>query len=368
MRWFPILGMIACGTPWEEGDLAGLRTFTVDRTAGANGTVQVAFKPEADDVSLQLVVRPFESVDGADLSHLRSLEVAKEPVYRAVDEVDPLNVFARSGAGFVASTTSMSWPIAPSDGPLATGERHLFRVGLTDATRVYTDGTAEMTVVVKSDDDLTSGTLRVNLMFGGNTATDSAVQQAVDGAIEVWRSTYRSIGLELDIERTDFPQGALVAPGQGDRATYEALSGTNRPNAVNLLVLEEIVDFTGTLGFSGGIPGPIVASNLSAVLVNTTLGAGTDGRYDDAEVTLLGETMAHEVGHYMGLFHPVERTYDSWDGLDDTPQCQDDETCTEQLGSNLMFPAPICSGSTCVVQQSLTDTQAAVVHRYTGVE
>ena len=50
---------------------------------------------------------------------------------------------------------------------------------------------------------------------------------------------------------------------------------------------------------------------------------------------MFGETMAHEIGHYMGLYHPVEASYNYWDALEDTVECGTWNACETQLGQQL---------------------------------
>ena len=76
------------------------------------------------------------------------------------------------------------------------------------------------------------------------------------------------------------------------------------------------------LGISAGVPGPafVGASYRSGVAIATFNEAvGKD---------YFGSTMAHEVGHYLGLFHSSEQGGDLHDTLTDT--LDDDST-------NLMF-------------------------------
>ena len=92
-----------------------------------------------------------------------------------------------------------------------------------------------------------------------------------------------------------------------------------------------------------------------------------DGTFDDEDIRIFGETMAHEVNHYLGLFHPVEVDFARWDALGDTPNCSDESNCHEVLAENLMFPYPICSLTSCLPQETLTEQQKGVLHRYVGV-
>ena len=105
----------------------------------------------------------------------------------------------------------------------------------------------------------------------------------------------------------------------------------------------------------------------SAVQISSLLASGPDGEFNAEDTRLLAETMAHEVAHYLGLFHPVESTWDAWDVLSDTPECQREGECVDELGDNLMFPFPVCGPSSCTPQDRLTDQQAGVANRYVGV-
>jgi hypothetical protein len=94
--------------------------------------------------------------------------------------------------------------------------------------------------------------------------------------------------------------------------------------------------------------------------------AGKDGTLDDQDVQTMGETMAHEAGHFLGLFHPVEfsdGTASSYDSLGDTPACSTRSDCDASLESNLMYPY-----ATGAVQDDLTAEQVGVLHRWTGVQ
>jgi hypothetical protein len=42
-------------------------------------------------------------------------------------------------------------------------------------------------------------------------------------------------------------------------------------------------------------------------------------------------------------------------------------TCEDDLADNNMFPYPLCDRSACEPQGALTEDQAAVLRRYTGV-
>ena len=82
----------------------------------------------------------------------------------------------------------------------------------------------------------------------------------------------------------------------------------------------------------------------------------------------MAETMAHEVGHYMGLFHVVEGGYSSFDAIGDTPRCNGQNQCQNMLGDNNMYPFSLCSAQGCVRQRVLTPGQLEVSNRYLATD
>ena len=100
-------------------------------------------------------------------------------------------------------------------------------------------------------------------------------------------------------------------------------------------------------------------------------GAGPDGVYSESEINVLAETMAHEVGHFMGLFHPIELEGGDSDPLTDTPTCSSPIECETNpaLAMNLMFPTPVADSSGGVLRQNqISGQQRGVLNRYIAVD
>ena len=119
------------------------------------------------------------------------------------------------------------------------------------------------------------------------------------------------------------------------------------------------------MGVVGSIPGSSFSSPNSVVLISWLGIAGVDGELNtEEEIRMLAETFGHEIGHYMGLFHPVEDDFESWDALEDTPECNRQYTCEQLLQNNLMFPYPVCDYDECLEQDQLTPDQIATITHY----
>lgn len=143
--------------------------------------------------------------------------------------------------------------------------------------------------------------------------------------------SYRVIRTEDDISE-------LVALSQVPGQTADdALS-------LNVFFVRNISLGGGTIGISQGLPGPagIHGTGASGVVFTSeflgqTFNDPSSGQTNGNEYT--GVVMAHELGHYLGLFHTTEQFAQGQDPLTDTPVCgrnQFPDNCPDL--DNLMFP------------------------------
>ncbi len=265
-------------------------------------------------------------------------------------------------------TTAFNWPVRREDGPLFAGE-WVVELGLTDNDSAYLpDEPVTITVHTKGDDDLWAGSLPVNLVWADGVDSDPEVVSAVDAAVEEWRAIWAAVDLDLDERWHQSDLDPLLGFGRSGSAE---LARFTKDFAGTLVVVvgESVMGEERTFGLSGGVPGTLAPSPLSFVVVSWLAHAGTDGVFADEELAAFGQTMAHEASHYLGLYHPVETGYSSWDALSDTVPCDERFGCEDDLGANLMYPEPVCDGYglSCVDQVELTAQQAAVLQRYAGV-
>lgn len=354
--------LVGCGTPWVETEQGGLRRLTSTLNSTGSGTLRLTIKPDPGETAMLVTIEP---VDPALEVHVRTLEVGNAVPFRADVEVNSAR--AKTNAGYIGTVVNLNWPVLPSDGPLL-GVTHKVGAGLVNSGLSYTKGRSFVSVLLKRDSDLAAGDLDVNVVFAGRTGGNADTVAATERAVEIWREIYRSVGIEINPTWFDYDgDSVLQAPGQGDPDVYREIAQQTGFGGVNLVIVDDIAGFSDVFGFAGDIPGPLVPTGRSGVVVSAGLGAGPDGVFSPAETQLLAETMAHEVGHFLGLYHPVETTFQSWDALGDTAECEQEFACIQALGTNLMFPFPICDGFSCVPQTHLTEEQGGVAHRYTGV-
>lgn len=263
--------------------------------------------------------------------------------------------------------TAFDWPIRKLDGPLTEGTWRMVW-SITDADYYYVPyEPVTVTIATKRDPDFTTAEIGVRIVYADGVDDDPEVVAAVETAVERWREVWAMYGWTLH---------ESYASSDLDPDLGFAYAGTNEivPVAAEkdegdlLLVVGERIDGGNAFvyGIASGIPGTIEVTSRTYVVVSWLAHAGTNASFDDDEMRLMGETMAHEVGHYQGLFHPVESSFDFWDALPDTPHCASAATCEDQLGANLMFPYAICDADDCLATDEVTADQQGVVHRYIG--
>ena len=267
-------------------------------------------------------------------------------------------------------TTAFNWPIRDVDADLTPGT-YIAEISTTSNNGDYV-GNEPITVSIhkKIDADFNGGDVELHILWADGVENDAAIVSAVEGAVERWREIWGAVGITL--EETFHSTG--LDPQLGFTYTGDALiedqTETFGEDAMVLIVGEQILNETDTFGISAGIPGTLAASEMTFVVVSWLTHAGADASFSADEIRIMGETMAHECGHYAGLYHPVEFGFEYWDALDDTSQCGGYTGCENQLGDNLMFPYPVCDyygDGSCVSQDNLTGQQQSVMNRYMGV-
>ena len=267
---------------------------------------------------------------------------------------------------FYASTdvSVLNWPIRESDPALTRGDWLIYASTLDNQGYYKGNEAVDVTVIRRSCGGGSAG-LPVTIVYAGGIERDRVVTDAVEAAADRWVEIYGAYGLDLTIEYASADiDGSVPEPIVGDdsyASIYDAFG-----KGVVVVVGEDVAGEADLYGEAGGVPGPLIASEHSVVAVSWLIHAGPDASFSNDEIEVFAETMAHEAGHYLGLFHPVEIDWTYWDALDDTKACTSTAACERALGSNLMFPYPVCDAS-CVEQSSLSAGQVGVLNLNVGV-
>jgi hypothetical protein len=225
------------------------------------------------------------------------------------------------------------------------------------------------TIFQRVEDDPSKGTLKVVVAYAQGVDQDAEVVDAVNKAMDRWKEIYATYGITLSWRTDTIDVDPALPDSDPGESGYKDYTATLTDHEVVMVIGQRINKDIELYGEAGGIPGAMVPSNRSVVAVGWEANAGADGVFSDADIELMAETMAHETGHYLGAYHPVEEDYKYWDALDDTEDCTTEKSCDSDLGTNLMYPYPVCvNPKKCTVQDQLTPEQITVFNSFISVE
>lgn len=229
--------------------------------------------------------------------------------------------------------------------------------------------------------------INVHLIFvaGSNpAASEAGIATAITRLSSLY--TQNTVRIRPVITSTTLNNAAYLTLTSLDRDSVAAGSlgglfannaSVEKADALNIFFVKNDT-VSGVLGVSGGIPGlpGKVGTRNSAMVVVFDTHLGTPGATPtDSELTLMGETIAHEAGHWLGLYHLAESNYNSTqsvynrDPISETPRCTQnpvslvncDGTAENNSGArNVMF----WSGTAGFDQSRFTGEQGWVLRRH----
>ena len=342
-----------CTTATASGDSTGSSSYTASTLTLSSGSGSFTLPSNV----LSFVV----SATGSDprFSTLTRADGTNVLGLTSQNQSDTYSVFAYGQSDYVnflvpldssLTATSGSWTVATTN---ATGAKVVVRSGTVSDTptlivQPYLTGTTY------SASDLSTALTTMQTIYSNNgvTLTVNSVQ-TISG------SQYTSVSSSF----MDNTTSALLNQGQTDNISLffvEDFSGSS----------------SGLLGISAGIPGSLgVSGNHNGVLVGLT-GHASGG---SLQTQLLAETTGHEIGHFLGLYHPTEYAGILFDPLSDTPECGSAndsdssgkvsaEECESYGGGNLMFWTAYTTSSrnSGKKQETLCSNQVRVI-RYSPI-
>ncbi len=242
-----------------------------------------------------------------------------------------------------------------SSGKLYTGSSgHVYVANyklVSDSYSSLSGKTANLKVKVirKLDATAASGALDVNLILVGtdtiSASRTSAGQTNLNGLVGQVHTHLSQAGSGAKLGKVSAYEWTCEAGGDAyaslDIDDLDAMigngstvvSGSSERRALNLFIVSSITDGgsnTGVLGIAGMIGGPPTFGTGTAGVVAAHYGdleAMTAGTYEFVD---FGQTLAHEIGHFLGMNHPTEQ-YKAFgtsthDFIPDSPTCENPST------------------------------------------
>jgi hypothetical protein len=237
--------------------------------------------------------------------------------------------------------------------------------------RVSTINVDTLKVMLKTELPPSRPSLRVFPFLGSTQWSASSLMPTLREA----QTIFQEGGVEVTLEPVTELGADYASVGDFGTGLTNEMLAKGSAAGVNLFLVDDLqgINVSGYLGKAAGIPGSAgVVSGFNGVLINLSAHE-TAGSLDNA---LLAETLAHESGHFLGLFHTTESSGTLFDPLSDTPECpltedQDGnsrmsaEECQNFDGNNLMFWTAYgtLSRSAGLRQHTITPLQVEVLAR-----
>ncbi|MCA9513836.1 MAG: hypothetical protein KC635_02735 [Myxococcales bacterium] len=189
-----------------------------------------------------------------------------------------------------------------------------------------------------------TGVLDLNLHFTGArgwTAATAPTDADFQAVLDSLRTIYAQVGLTIgeityrDIDARFQVIESVTGPNSDLMELYSQSEG-NALNALDLYFVDELSSQFGIiLGVAGGIPGPplVQGSQRSGVAIVVKQIQGVPAGVDT--------TMAHEMGHFLGLFHTSEQAFfppQIHDPLPDTPENDESYLMFNTGAGNVLSP------------------------------
>lgn len=136
----------------------------------------------------------------------------------------------------------------------------------------------------------------------------------------------------VDLDRPEFD---VIADWEEVGRMMRTSTQVGRPRALNVYCVRTFeAPLNPVVGLSGGIPGPGWNGGRDSGIA---LKMEPFFQCQDC-LPAYTSLMVHEIGHYLGFYHTSEANLQSWDPLDDTPDCDEPDLRICPDWSYVMFP------------------------------
>ncbi len=285
------------------------------RLSAVGTTADFVFAVPDDAVSVTLIAR---QTSGATPLPVTFIDVVS-PTREALFSLEQIGRWMDTPVRWLPSETeqvaAMLIPNSTAERIAFRGGRHTVNVALFQ--RFAGDAAAETFEVLARvkrapGARVASGTLDLNVFCAttGITAANAPTSSRLSQALDAFATIYATRGITLgtvryiDVAATSFRVIDSVDGPTSELSRLFALSAGRTETAINVFLVDAINgtrDGFTTLGIAGGIPGPPATHGTIHSGVVVTFPAAAIGTPAN-----VGETLAHELGHFLGLFHNTE--------------------------------------------------------------
>ncbi len=319
------LVMVGCAQQavYDEGlEVEELGTFTTD----TGGVVDIPFEVPQEAVSALVYCGPYGTDRTATAASITAPSGAA--IY---DSADPTGTAMRVGVH--SDLLPILIPVSP-DLDLEVGA-YTLRIAVATEERVSLTCNA----VYRTEPVQAAPVVDVDLVFVGVDGIASGLTEAegevtMDGVLEAFEAYLGSAGISIGTVRYADFEGAVdtytVVDGPGELGELLRFVPTTNARALTYFLVQEVTDADGAplLGLSGGPPGTAAVGGTSKSGVVVSVASFI------SDPDAIARTMAHEGGHFLGLFHTTEPDGSASDPLGDTPACATDTDGNGVLATN----------------------------------
>lgn len=193
--------------------------------------------------------------------------------------------------------------------------------------------TVNVYLLKKNDPDFSSGGITLNLFVYTVDGVNPVITSVDDAqAVKDYITTmFQQVGVTVSALNVEFREdSAAIAQAGGSESGLSAfMESASRATSgrsdtgINCFLMPQLPG--GILGMDGAIPGPGFQHGTSSsglVALATSFGYLFPGYTShESDQMYLSLTLAHEIGHYLGLYHPSESDGTMHDPLSDTGEC-----------------------------------------------
>jgi hypothetical protein len=309
----------------RELDL-GSATFTENRSE------RLSFDVPQDATSFMVLI------DGAPGVFYRVATLESPEGIPHIDVEDPSRSLNRSRWSTIAGGVAHLLPNSDDAAVTAQPGTWTMEIESWQGDGTFPPHDAQVRVLTKSDTSA-SGRLRLYLHYSGAQGITSATassQAEIQESLEIVRSIYATADIEIEVVDPAVDDSPMTVTSMDGLGEVSKLS--TQHDGINVFFIEQ---FGGQIpfqaeGISSGLPGLPYTPGTTSASVTVAVAEGLRPPLQLKRAHLVGHTLAHELGHFLGLRHTGEADGLAEDPISDTESNNRQNLMFTQTGGNII--------------------------------